>query len=94
MKYLLRFTRFLVTLLVSLHTSALRLHARLSERQAAKAAKRVADAKEGVIRAQEMVKYARLNVSEYKVQETAIANNARDCRIAADAECRFYGRTL
>ena len=94
MNILLRGTRALVSLIVSLHVLLLRYTTVVADRKVAKASKRVATAQGGVEFARQALNYAKLSVREFKDAQTAATNDARVTRVAADAECRFYGRDL
>lgn len=91
---LLRATRFLVSAIVSLHVILLRFTTTLADRKVAKVSTRVATAQSGVEFAREALSYAKLSVREFKDQYIAAQNDAKNTRIAADAECKFFGRSL
>ena len=91
---LLRGTRALVSLIVSLHVLLLRFTTVLADRKVAKHGKRVRQAQNGVEFARQALQYARLSVREFKDQHIAATNDARNTRVAADAECKFFGRSL
>lgn len=91
---LLRGTRALVSLIVSLHVLLLRFTTVLADRKVAKQDKRVRQAQNGVEFARQALQYARLSVREFKDQHIIAQNEARNTRVAADAECKFFGRSL
>jgi hypothetical protein len=92
--YLLRGTRALVSLIVSIHVLLLRFTTTLADRKVAKVSKRVETAQNGVEFARQALQYAKLSVREFKDQHIAVQNDAKNTRIAADAECKFFGRSL
>lgn len=91
---LLRGTRALVSLIVSIHVLLLRFTTTLADRKVAKVSKRVENAQNGVEFARQALTYAKLSVREFKDQHIAVQNDAKNTRIAADAECKFFGRSL
>lgn len=91
---LLRGTRGLVSLIVSLHVLLLRLTTTLADRRVAKHDSRVRTAQKGVEFAQQALRYARLSVREFRDEHAKATVNARNIRLGADAEARFYGRSL
>lgn len=93
-KIALRLTRSLVSAIVSLHVLLLRFTTTLADRNVAKSAKRVDTAQSGVEFARQALNYAKLSVREFKDQHIAVQNDAKQTRIAADAECKFLGRDL
>lgn len=94
MKTLLRVTRYLVSLLISLHIVTLRGTVRVADRKCASRAKRIAVAQSGLDAARRMVEYAKVTVREFKDSHIIAVNNAKNTRIAADAEAKFHGRSL
>jgi predicted secreted acid phosphatase len=94
MTYILRATRALVALIVSAHVLLLRLTTTFADKKVAKAHGRVATAQSGVEFAYQALDYAKLSVREFKDAKRIAENDAKNIRIAADAECKFYGRSL
>jgi multidrug resistance efflux pump len=94
MTYILRATRWLVALIISAHVSGLRANANLADRKAAKAGKRTEQARAGLRFAQDAVRYARINVREFRSAEAVAQAEARNCRVGCDAEARYLGREL
>lgn len=94
MSSLLRLTRAAVGLVVSMHVYLLRLTTALADRKVARAAGRVQEAERGVEFAVQAVKYARISVREFKDARRIAENDAKNARIAAEAEASFYGREL
>lgn len=91
---LLRGTRALVSLIVSIHVLLLRFTTTVADRKVAKVSKRVETAQNGVEFARQALQYAKLSVREFKDQHIIAQNEARNTRVAADAECKFFGRSL
>ena len=91
---LLRGTRALVSLIVSLHVLLLRFTTVLADRKVAKYDKRVRQAQNDVEFARQALSHAKLSVREFRDQHIIAQNEARNTRIAADAECKFFGRSL
>lgn len=94
MSTILRVTRWLVSLIVSLHVLLLRYTTVAADRKVAKQKGKVEQAERGVEFARQALSYARLSVREFKDAHAECCNNAKATRIAADAECKFYGRSL
>jgi hypothetical protein len=93
-KFLLRATRFLVSSIVSLHVLLLRFTTVLADRKVASHGKKVEAAVAGVDFARQALQYAKLSVREFKDKHIAVQNDAKQTRIAADAEAKFLGRDL
>jgi len=94
MAYILRATRYLAALIVSIHIAILSRTVAGADRKVAKCQQRVNNAREGVRLAQEAVRGLRTAVREERDKEVAATNDARNLRIAADAEARVWGRSL
>lgn len=90
----LRVTRSVVALVVSAHVMLLRYTTVQADRKVAKAHGRIETAQNGVEFARQALSYAKLSVREFKDAKIAVENDAKNTRIAADAECKFYGRSL
>lgn len=94
MNNLLRATRWLVALIVSAHVALLRCTAAISEGKARKACQRTDQARAGLRFAQDAVRYARVNVAEFREAEIRAQADARNTKVAAEAECKYWGREL
>lgn len=91
---ILRLTRFVVGLAVSLHVMLLRSTTAIADRKVAKCCNKVDDSIKGLEFARQAVTYARLSVRKFKDARRIAENDARNVRIAAEAEAQFYGRDL
>lgn len=94
MKYVLRATRFITALFVSLHVSALRASVKLADLKDTKAQARTDQARTCLLYAQDMVRYARQSVLDFRDDEIIAGNVAKNARLAADAEAKYWGREL
>lgn len=92
--FLLRATRWVVSVMIALHVKLLRIQALGADKVVAKAAKNVAIAERGEDHAREALAIAKVNVREFNDKLVDARVRQESIRIACDAECQHYGHSL